>query len=297
MLVSHRRSVAPALGALVETRSLLHPSFRLDVTHNERIVHDERLQRTLAYRRPDPKRSWLLAVVEGRMQVEGAGIARWLGPGDVVLARDRAGLLVRQEGERFVAVSVAWQDDTLARGLHGGARITRLREADFQGLEQAAATIAPHLTANAAGEAFRGALAHLRSVVPFDVDAPSAWREEAPPQATILSRALDRTLSNLSRQPMMVDLEREVGVSSRQLQRLVARFNAHYGFDERGWRDTLVRRRMLVGCCLMTVPGATTDLVASALGYGSATAFCRAFAESRLPSPMNIRAATWKLVA
>jgi len=297
MLVSHRRSVAPALGAVVETRSLLHPSFRLDVTRHERVVHDERLHRTLAYRRPDPERSWLLAVVEGRMQVEGAGIARWLGPGDVVLARDRAGLLLRQEGEPFVAVSLAWREDTLARGLHGGARLARLRATDLAGLGQAAATIAPELTADAAREVFRDALAHLRSVAPFDVDAPRTWREEAPPQATILSRALDRTLSSLSRQPMMVDLEREVGVSSRQLQRLVARFNAHYGFDEGGWRDTLMRRRMLVGCCLMTVPGATTELVASALGYGSATAFCRAFAESRLPSPMNIRAATWKLVA
>ena len=297
MLVSHRRSVAPALGAVVETRSLLHPSFRLDVTQHERVVHDERLHRTLACRRPDLERSWLLAVLEGRMRVEGAGVARWLGPGDVVLARDRAGLLVRQEGEPFVAVSVAWRDDTLTRGLHGGARLARLRGADLAGLGQAAASVGPDLTAGAGREALRGALAHLRSVVPFDVDAPSAWWEEAPPQATVLSRALDRMLSNLSRQPMMVDLEHEVGVSSRQLQRLVARFNAHYGFDERGWRDTLMRRRMLVGCCLMTVPGATTELVASALGYGSATAFCRAFAESRLPSPMNIRAATWKLVA
>lgn len=44
-----------------------------------------------------------------------------------------------------------------------------------------------------------------------------------------------------------------------------------------------------IGALLMTSRRARTERVAELLGYGSAAAFCHAFAGAGLPSPGNVR--------
>lgn len=112
--------------------------------------------------------------------------------------------------------------------------------------------------------------------------------EEVPEAVLRVGRALDETLSNLAGRPMVIDLDRILGLSSRQVQRVVRSFNERFGFNALGWRDTLNRRRTLIGAAMMTAPGATTDAIARAMGYASPAAFCRAMAGASLPSPGNI---------
>jgi AraC-like DNA-binding protein len=100
-----------------------------------------------------------------------------------------------------------------------------------------------------------------------------------------LSHALDIVLSRLEDGPSMTDLDAALGLSSRQINRVVTDFNRRYGFNSLGWRDTRNRRRLLVGATMMTSEDARTELVARAMGYSSPTGFCHALSVAGLPSP------------
>jgi len=103
-----------------------------------------------------------------------------------------------------------------------------------------------------------------------------------------MARALDVALSNLEGQPMTADLEKLLGLSARQVNRLVASYNIRYGFNSIGWRDTRNRRRLMIGATFMTAPGATVASVAKVVGYRSPTAFARALADAGMPPPTTI---------
>jgi transcriptional regulator GlxA family with amidase domain len=136
---------------------------------------------------------------------------------------------------------------------------------------------------------FATIVALLRSWgAPFERVGAGALVDDVPHHMTALSRALDATLSRLAEGPTMVDLDHALGVTPRHLQRLVTSFHERYGFNATTWRDALNRRRLLLGASMMTAVGATTERVAIAMGYGSATAFCRALSQARLPSPSSV---------
>lgn len=79
-----------------------------------------------------------------------------------------------------------------------------------------------------------------------------------------------------------------LGLSTRQLNRLIADYNERYGFNAGGWIDTRNRRRLMFGATFMTVPGATAKDVAQLVGYQSASAFTRALKSAGLPPPSTI---------
>ena len=88
----------------------------------------------------------------------------------------------------------------------------------------------------------------------------------------------------------MGELSDRLGVSTRQLNRIVKDYNETYGFNATGWIDTRNRRRLLIGATLMTAPKATASYVARVVGYRSATAFARARGLAGLPPPSEIAA-------
>lgn len=66
-------------------------------------------------------------------------------------------------------------------------------------------------------------------------------------------------------------------------------FHRYYDFPGgSSWQRILHWWRLLMATTLMTARGATTELVAAALGYGSPRSFCLAMAEAGLPSPGRI---------
>jgi hypothetical protein len=102
--------------------------------------------------------------------------------------------------------------------------------------------------------------------------------------------ATDRVLSELSANPMSVDIEASLDRSPAQTRRLLQRYALPRQCEEfMNWRHQRNLWRIYIGAFLMTSPRAETAAVARLLGYRSAAAFCHAFANAGLPSPGNVR--------
>jgi AraC-like DNA-binding protein len=109
------------------------------------------------------------------------------------------------------------------------------------------------------------------------------------PAHQALSMAIDKRLSNLAEEPMQIELQEELGISERTLRRLTAEMFKRYGFVDTNWGEARVRRRLSAAVAFMSNPGATTSLVAQAVGYHSTQAMSRAFLRAGFPSPSMIR--------
>ena len=289
MLVSRRGTGLRRLGASMESLALIHPGFRLDVSRNCNVVSDDRLLARAFERKGHLDRSQVMLVLEGRAVVRHGDDASYLGPGSMLLLPRRRGALVRQEGPSFLSVTIEWDAGTLGGRLGEPALQRALHAASLARAREVTDAIRSGLHAGDAPARFSEMVRVLREAgVPFDAPGPALFAGDIEPHLGVLSRALDESLSDLDRQPMVVDLEDAIGVSPRHVQRLVTRFHARYGFDAGGWRDALTRCRLRVGVALMTAPGAGTELVAGAVGYASSAALCHAFAESHLPAPSSI---------
>jgi hypothetical protein len=290
MFSSHRCTGLACLGAALESHALVHARFRLDATRNRNVVSDERLWLRAFGRKGHVGRPVLAVVLEGRASIEHEGRRTFLEPGVLATFPNKRDMVARQEGARFVGFFLEWDPGTLADAPCATHATTRLSVPDTHALRALVDGVAarPKTPGDAQGlfTAVVGALA--RAGAPVRAPADALLAEPVPAACHAIRTALDRSLSDLHARPMIVDLERSLGASPRHIQRLVVAFHARYGFDAGGWRDALRRRRMLVGTALMTAPGATTDLVARALGYGSPTAFCHAMADSRLPTPTAV---------
>jgi hypothetical protein len=289
MIVSRRITAIPDIGASLATHALVHSAFRLHVIRNTGVISEDRLSLRAFERKGHLGRPVLTVVLGGRARLECGGSARWLEAGDVSLAPHKDAIVMRQDGGRFESLALEWEPGTLgARPGHWetarlpGGVLERLRA-----LVDAVAATALHATV--AASRFAAIVSILRAAgAPFDPVSPGCLVEHVPEHLASLSLALDSTLSGLSASPMMVDLDHALGVTPRHLQRLVTAFHERYGFNATGWRDALNRRRLLIGAAMMTAARATTERVALAMGYGSATAFCRALSQASLPSPSAV---------
>jgi AraC-like DNA-binding protein len=153
----------------------------------------------------------------------------------------------------------------------------------------AEALLSPELTVAGATPRARDIFAALAAMGLPVAGIPPELDAVVPPQDLIASRALDAALSDLGGRPMIIDLDRTLGLSARQVTRVVASFNERYGFNATTWQDTRSRRRLMLGASFMAVAGATTEAVARRVGYGSPSAFCRALATAGLPAPGQVK--------
>jgi AraC-like DNA-binding protein len=280
VLVSRRDTRCPALGARVSTLALLHSRFRVHLVENERVICDDALALRAFSRKGELGRAVATLVVEGRARLRAFGREHGLAPGTIALLPSKNDVEMRQEASpRYVAIVVEWEPGTLF-----GARPDAFSVAQAHSLE----------TARIIAERLRtGDLSCLEMLGPLFAGAglvSCSFESETGESARLasVSAALDRALSLLDAQPMSVDLERALGLSARQVNRVVSDFNARYGFNAGTWRDARNRRRLLVGAALFSQESATLDEVARAVGYRSETALCRAFANAGLPSPGSI---------
>lgn len=282
MLRSVRRVEAPKLHAWLSNTALVHTRLRLHAVDNGRVVNEDQLLVRAYARAGRIERPILTVLLEGEARVSAYGTHVWMKPGDILGIASKGEIEMRQAGERFASMALEWDPGfvgercaDIAR-FHAGDRLGDLRSIWLdarEGKRDAAETV--------------GALLACLEAIGVPV-ASASLKEEVPERMQDLTLALDQLLSSLEGQPMMLDLESRLGLSTRQLNRLIADYNERYGFNAGGWIDTRNRRRLMFGATFMTVPGATAKEVSQLVGYQSASAFTRALKSAGLPPPSAI---------
>lgn len=288
MILSRRSVVVEALRARVSTHALLHSRGRLQAVWNERVVCEDALALRSFDRRGRTTRPIATILLDGKARIRvGSSIAE-VAPLDVVGMDEKGPIVMRQEGEPYRALVLEWDPEWLGPRPRPFFRARLDHEA-----ERTARTTFERLSLGDPGARDWLATTELlaRCGLPLRIPEEAECVEAVAERTLRLSRALDGLFSRLDTQPMIADLEQSIGVTSRHINRIVGSFNSEYGFNAGGWRDARNRRRLLVGVALMTAPGATAQLVARAVGYGSPTAFGTALAQAGLPAPSSIRAA------
>jgi hypothetical protein len=298
MLLSHRETHLPALGARLETHAVIHTGYRVHVVERRNVVSEDALYLRAFDRMGHLARPTLTVLIEGRARIRACGEERWLAPGDLSLIGAKAGIEMRQQADpTFLSFAIEWDAGWLSSARPDGLAVGTLRPHEIGALRSAAAELASRdVTPEQAAATVARVLSILRAAgAPFDAVGPDSLAQPVPPGMRHVGEALDQILSHLEGRPMSVDLETTLGVCARQVNRVVAEFNKRYGFNAAGWRDTRNRRQLLMGAALMTAPGATGERVAATVGYSSARAFCRALADAGLPSPAAIEPAVRNL--
>jgi hypothetical protein len=301
VFVSHRRTGSDDLQAWLETHALVHSRYRLHVVRNCNVVSDDAIHIRAFDRKGRVGRPVVTVVLQGMARMRAFDRTEWLVPGKVSLLESKAAIIMRQgrDGEPYESLVVEWEPspEGISESRPQGFEVRTIDDAARARIAACAAEIAAvDVEVPAAARAMVEVLDVLRGIgAPFREVTEASLIEPVPAQTLRLSMALDEMLSDLRRKPMAVDLDQVLGLSLRQINRVVAAFNERYGFNSGGWLDTRSRRRVMTGAVLMTAPGATTEGVSSAVGYASPTAFCRALADAGLPSPGAIAAAVREL--
>jgi AraC-like DNA-binding protein len=114
------------------------------------------------------------------------------------------------------------------------------------------------------------------------VDRQNATTHEADQR---LLTAINAKLSNLASFPSIDDVSDELGWSGRHTNRRLSSLGQTYKVPWPQWRTMLHATRMSNVLRLLSVPGATTELVARKTGFRSPSALCHALTKVNLPSP------------
>jgi AraC-like DNA-binding protein len=290
MLLSHRTVELPEASALLATHAVVHSGYRVHAVFRDNVVSEDGLLTRGFDRRGALGRPVATALLEGRARLRLPGHERWLSPGELCVIAGKDALLMRQEGPRYRSVVVEWEPPAWGARPEAAISVTPL-PARARGVLEALARglLAAEGRPEVAARALPPAWEALRALgVPLAEASAEGLREAVSEPLLRLARALDAMCSNLRGAPMLVDLEATLGLSARQINRLVGDFNDRFGFNAAGWRDTRNRWRLLMGATLMTAAGATPEGVARAVGFASAATFSRALANVGLPPPGEI---------
>lgn len=310
-----RRLSVGRLGAHLSTCAILHPQFRVHVVDNARVVSEDALSLRAFDRVGRTGRPTCTVLLAGSARISAFGEHRWLGAGAGLVVAHKQAICMRQEGPRYRAVVLEWEPGSI-----GDAPAPLLTGFTLDAAAARAVSVAADALHADPGSAARDVpdvrdvrdvrdvsnvpatiaslLATLRGAgVPVRACAPDELVHDVPPRMAEVAQALDEVLSLGSVRPTTVDLEERLGLSARQLNRLVEAFHVAYGFNSQGWRDTVNRRRILLGAALMTAEGATVVEVATAIGFSSAEAFARALGDAGLPPPSSIASEVERLGA
>lgn len=290
MLSSLREFHSLQLGAHYVNYMLLHSKFRLLINERRGIIEDDTLLFSSFSRRLEVDRSEFVLCLEGELRVRRPGFEAVLRPGDWIGENRQSGWYFRRETQS-AALILEWEPGLLGTRHIPLAAGGRIAPATFAAVRNLASLLPRTREQELAAPLLRQLLGLLRSEgLPFDDVEEGALVEEVPEFMRTLVRTVDAALSDLSNQPMLIDLQDAMGCSRPQILSHIRDFNERYAFHAAGgWRDVLQRWRMSIGIFLMSVEGATTEEVAGMLGYSSPNAFCHAFANRGLPSPGALR--------
>lgn len=286
LLCSQRRVGVERIGAYLSTIALLHPHYRVHFVENAHVISEDALSLRAFHRVGATGRPTCTILLEGAARISAFGSHYFLEPGSVLLVSKKQSICMRQEGPRYRAIALEWTLGQFGPTPSKDTEEFRLQTHDLNKLEELWGS--PF-----SGEYLLRKIEQMLKILnesglPFENTAPSELSHQVAPRMRELNQALDEVLSQNGSRPTTVDLEERMGLSSRQLNRLVEQYNRTYGFNSEGWRDTVKRRRIMLGACLMTAPGVKVIEVAKTVGFSTAEAFAQALAEAGLPAPSKI---------
>jgi AraC-like DNA-binding protein len=293
MLISLRQLAVPELDVALFRLILRHPSFVVRLAEYQGSIVEDRLFEASALGTTTVPHWPVLALM-----LAGAGVVRDRRTNELVRERelvwveDGGGFRARSSEQGARVLILQWDPRVFGGGGASGYVRQRLAVVEFERLRGAIERM------RVAGYDASGCAAALADVFSMLhslglVDARPAAKDlvvPVPEGVVHVGAAIDRVLSNLRAGPASLDLERALGCSPAQVRRLIHRYGASLGAQHPfTWRDLRNAWRLPVGALLMTSARSRTEHVAQLLGYGSASAFCHAFATASLPSPGNVR--------
>ena len=227
------------------------------------------------------RRSLVTLVVRGQLRIQWGTFCVSIGEGQGVYLPEKTELVVRTEGAAYESIVTEWDAET-----RGPACVLQVDAAEVATLAKDIHTAdAPDLAVIARAKALlsrAGVPTHeLRFAGTHDLGAAEQRAQE-------IADALDAVLSSLDTQPMVTDLEVRLGVTARQVTRLVDAFRVRYGYGATNWRETRNRRRLMLAATLLSDRESTVGDVARAVGYGSPETLARAFAQAGFPRPSAV---------
>lgn len=281
MIRSRRALSAPSLGALHEIVAWVDLNARVHVFRSRELACDDRLFQ-LAFGRLDAgDRSLVTLVLEGRLHLESDGARFCCEPGQGVYLPRKGTLAARTEGRAYESLVLEWDADA-----RHSARALAFEPASVVPL--ATRVLESERPDRDVLERVTGLLGSLAPLEGLDFGRPSmVGPDELRFQE--VATALDDVLSSLDEQPMAIDLQTKLGVSARQVTRIVDAFRERYGYGSTNWQDARSRRRLMLAAALLTAPTATVTEVAQIVGYSRPETLTRAFATAGLPRPSAIR--------
>ena len=285
MLHSVRSNVFLALDAAIESHALLHRSFRVHAFHARNVILDDALFLRAFARLGQLDRSVVTCVLEGQACVTTGASRSWVSAGEGFWLARKAPLALRCEATpTYRTLVFEW----------AGAPANAAPAQTTFALDAARPTaewLWHALRAPIALPPIRRRLVRLfgeLQTLGVPLQPPDNLVEHVPPRLAQISAVLDEQLSQLDAKPMTVDLQERLGLSMRQLSRLVRELHERFGFNADGWIDVRNRRRTMLAVALLSTGTASVADVARAVGYSGAQVMARALATAGLPTPRSI---------
>jgi hypothetical protein len=283
ILVVRRLSVG-SLAAAFEDAEVRTPHLRVALRRGRNVTNDYALLGRaipVAHRQTRPQISILLSGA-GRTDENGRRV--WMEAGDFVVSDGGAerGGSGAYSGTDLRQLLVEWDPTVFGLAYDRAFEASSVSQSDRSRLEQAALRAVCEETSPSG---IVELLAVLRSIgLPLErVDARGLG--PAPAALYALHRSVAARLSNLQDFPSIDDVAGDLNWNQRRIHRAIKSLGEAYGLQWSDWRTGLHIYRMLSATRLVSIPGATTELVARLTGFRSPTSLCHAFAKAGLPSP------------
>lgn len=264
----------------------------LGITKHHRVVAAELLgdcvlDPSLLPREPDPRRTYLVVVVDGAMHLRRQGVT--VDASSLVFCRSRAWL---HEHERMVALGgyraimmhvdralLAPPSTTIVRTL------PRAASNAARSLHDMLARATTPRSLERAHDAFVSALRGAGVALP----EPRVLRQRVGADDRILSDALGASLSMTAGNPAIVDVATVLERAERTARRRLSEIAAEYGLAYPRWQTLRQRWRLALAALMLTLPDVTPDDVRREVAFASTATLCHALRRAGLPTPRAIQ--------
>lgn len=276
-----RQSVFSALGASYEILDLRTPWLRVVRMRSHGLVTDfGTLNRAIPFLHRLADRAKVSIVLSGEARFDSREGSRVLQVGDMASSASAAAT----EAHSGDLLGVEWNPRALGAAQGSRLDVRRLSHSDTCRIAELAKLLDGPMRFVAVLELLDSLRAQGLAIGPVCMaDLMRSDREAC--QLQLLQNALSERLTALHEFPTLEEVSAKLSWDQRRVHRRLARLRETYGIVWLHWREFVHQARMLRAMQLLTVPTATTELVARLSGFRSPSALCHAFAKADLPSP------------